>query len=89
MAKNNLLSERNVPIDPEEAQLLEEYEQLAMKYHKQQLILSVMKDMRSNEMKDVDEIAKKNIDKALDFVRAFDYIRMDIGTTLLGNLFEF
>lgn len=88
MANKFLLSESNVPIDSEETQLLEEYEQLAIKYHKQKLILSVIKDIHCDEIKDVDETAKKNIDKALDFVRAFDYLKMDNGTNVLGNFYQ-
>lgn len=74
-------------IDPEEARLREEYEQLMTKLHKQKLILSVMKDINCNDIKNLDEIGKKNIDKALDFVRAFDYLKMDVsGTNVLGNV---
>lgn len=73
-------------IDPEEARLLEEYEQLTAKLHKQSLILSVMKDINCDDIKNVDESGKKNIDKALDFVRAYDYLKMDAsGTNVLGN----
>ncbi|XP_055323758.1 uncharacterized protein LOC129578743 [Sitodiplosis mosellana] len=69
------------PIDPEEARLLEEYEQLTTTLHKQKLILSVMKNLNCNDIKGVDEAGKKNIDKALDFVRAYDYLKMDGGGT--------
>lgn len=72
-------------IDLEEVRLREEYEHLTAKLHKQKLILSVLKDIDCNEVQNVDEIGKQNIDKALDFVRAFDYLKMDhAGTNVLG-----
>lgn len=87
MATSNLINETDHQIDLEEAQLIEEYEQLAIKYHKQQLILSTMKEINCDDINDVDETGKKNINKALDFVRAFDYLKMDkAGTMVLGNL---
>lgn len=86
MANSSVLSENIQPIISEESRLLEEYEQLVLKHHKQQLILSVMKNIDCNEIKDVDEPGKKNIEKSLDFVRAFDYLKMDnAGTNVLGN----
>lgn len=76
-------------IDSEEARLREEYEQLTTKLHKQKLILSVMRNIDCNDMKNVDENGKQNVDKALDFVRAFDYLKMDnTGTNVLGKWFN-
>lgn len=77
---------KTLPGDSEEARLREEYEQLTMKLHKQKLILSVIKNIDCNDLKNVDEDGKKNIDRALDFVRAYDYLKMDsAGTNILGN----
>lgn len=85
MANSNVLSE-NIPNITEETRLLEEYEQLVIKHHKQQLVLSTMKNIDSNGMQSVDDSGKKNIDEALDFVRAFDYLKMDnAGTNVLGK----
>lgn len=75
-------------IDPEEVRILEEYEQLMAKLHKQKLILSVMKNINCNDIKSMDDTGKKNIDQALDFVRAYDYLKMDSsGTNVLGKFF--
>lgn len=75
-------------IDPEEARTLEEYEQLSAKLHKQRLILSVMNNINCNDIKSVDDTGKDNIDRALDFVRAYDYLKMDSsGTNILGKFF--
>lgn len=73
--------------DTEEARLHEEYEQLVIKLYKQQLILSVMKNINSNEIKGLDENGKKSIDESLDFVRAYDYLKMDnAGNNVLGKV---
>lgn len=74
-------------IDLKEQHLLEEYEQLTLKLHKQKLILTAMKNIDCNTIKNVDETGKKNIDMALNFVRAYDYLKMDnAGTNVLGNI---
>lgn len=86
MANNSVVNENVQPIISEESQLSEEYEQLVLKYHKQQLILSAMKNIDSSGFKELDESSRKNIDTALDFVRAFDYLKMDnAGNNVLGN----
>lgn len=86
MANIVALKDNNEQNDTEEARLQEEYEQLVIKLHKQQLILSVMKNINCNEVKGVDEDGKKNIDQALDFVRAYDYLKMDnAGNNVLGE----
>lgn len=73
--------------ESEEVRLREEYEQLAMKLYRQKFILSVMKNINPNDIKNLDEAGKKNIDKALDFVRAYDYLKMDsTGINVLSNL---
>lgn len=80
--------EKTQPIESEETRLLQEYEELTKKLHKQQLILSVMKQIDCNDIKDVDEAGKKNIDTALNFVRAFDYLKLDnSGINVLGEFF--
>lgn len=87
--ENSGLGDNAQSIDAEEARLLEEYEELTIKLQKQQMILSVMKNIDCNSIKDVDDSAKKNIDHALDFVRAFDYLKLDnSGTNVLGNFFS-
>lgn len=81
--------DKTQPIESEETRLLQEYEELTKKFHKQQLILSVMKQIDCNDIKDVDEAGKKNIDMALNFVRAYDYLKMDnTGTNVLGKFFK-
>lgn len=86
MSSNNPVNDDVQSIDPEEQRLLDEYEQLTAKLHKQKLILSVMKNLDCNTIKNVDEAGKQNIDMALNFVRAFDYLKMDnAGTNVLGN----
>lgn len=75
-----------INFESEEARLRDEYEQLAMKLHKQKLILSVLKNIDCNDIKNVDDATKKNIDRALDFVRAYDYLKIDnAGTNVLGK----
>lgn len=86
MASNNIPLDDNQPIDPEEHRLLEEYEELSLKLHKQKIILNALKNIDSNAIKNVDENGKKNIDMALNYVRAYDYLKMDnAGTHVLGN----
>lgn len=86
MANSSVSNENAHPIVSEESNLMEEYEQLVLKHHNQQLILSTMKTIDCNGFKDLDEASRKNIDKALDFVRAFDYLKMDnTGNNVLGN----
>lgn len=83
----NLDFDKTNAMDSEDARLREEYEHLTTKLHKQKLILSVLKSIDCSEMESVDECGKQNIDKALDFVRAFDYLKMDnTGVTVLGML---
>lgn len=78
--------DRTTAIDSEEARLQEEYEHLTTKLHKQKLLLSVMKNIDCNEIKGAEENGQQNIGKALDFVRAFDYLKMDnAGTNVLGK----
>lgn len=87
MEANHSDCNKTLNSDPEETRLREEYEQLTAKLHKQKLILSVMKNIDTNSIKDVDEIGKKNIGQALNFVIAFDYLKMDSsGTNVLGKL---
>lgn len=89
MANNNTPTDVKQPIDPEEQRLLEEYEELTLKLHKQKLILNTLKQIDCNAIKNVDETGKKNIDMALNYVRAYDYLKMDnVGTHALGN-FQF
>lgn len=86
MASNNTLCYDNQPIDPEVQRLLEEYEELTLKLHKQKLIINALKKVDANSIKNVDETSKKNIDMALNYVRAYDYLKMDnAGTHVLGN----
>lgn len=86
MSSNNQPTDGNQPIDPEEQRLLEEYEELTLKLHKQKLILNALKNIDSNAIKNVDETGKKNINMALNYVRAYDYLKMDnAGTHVLGN----
>lgn len=86
MASNHPANDDGQPIDPEEQRLLEEYEQLTLKLHKQKLILNTLKGINCNSIKNVDETGKKNIDMALNYVRAYDYLKMDnAGTNVLGN----
>lgn len=73
-------------IDLEEQRLLDEYEQLTLKLHKQKLMLATLKNIDCNGIKNVDATGKKNIDMALNYVRAYDYLKMDnAGTNVLGN----
>lgn len=86
MESTAAVNEKIQTVDPEVSRLLEEYEQLMVKLHKQKLILSVIKDIDCNDIKNVDEAGQKNIDKALDFVRAYDYLKMDTaGANVLGK----
>lgn len=86
MPNNHPANDDGQAIDPEEQRLLEEYEQLTLKLHKQKLILSALKNIDCNTIKNVDEAGKKNIDMALNYVRAYDYLKMDnAGTNVLGN----
>lgn len=85
----NATIDKTQPIESEETRLLQEYEELTKKLYKQQLILSVMKQIDCNDIKDVDEAGKKNINSALNFVRAYDYLKMDnTGTNVLGESFK-
>lgn len=82
--------DRTNAIDSEEARLQEEYEHFTTKLHKQKLLLSVMKNIDCNEIKGVEENGQQNIGKALDFVHAFDYLKMDnAGTNVLGKFIFF
>lgn len=86
MASNNSAPDDNQPIDPEEQRLLEEYEELSLKLHKQKIILNALKNIDSSSIKNVDEKSKKNIDMALNYVRAYDHLKMDnVGTHVLGE----
>ncbi|XP_031625680.1 uncharacterized protein LOC116342297 [Contarinia nasturtii] len=74
-----------INFESEEACLRNEYEQLTMKLHKQKHILSVVNNIDCNDISNVNDTVKKNIDKALDFVRAYDYLKIDnVGTNVLG-----
>ena len=88
MAGKNSPTEKNQPIDPEEQRLLQEYEELTLKLHKQKLILNTLKSIDCKTLKDVDATGKKNIDMALNYVRAYDHLKMDnAGTHVLGKFF--
>lgn len=82
----NTTIDKTLPIESEEVRLLQECEELTKKLTKQKLILSAMTEIDVNDIKDVDEAGKKNIDLALDFVRAYDYLKMDNAcTNVLGK----
>lgn len=87
MASNNpTSSDDNQPIDPEVQRLQEEYEELTLKLHKQKIIINALKKVDVSKLKGVDEASKQNIDMALNYVRAYDYLKMDnAGTHVLGN----
>lgn len=86
MASNHTLADDNQPIDPEVQRLQEEYEELTLKLHKQKIIINALKKVDVSSLKNVDEAGKKNIDMALNYVRAYDYLKMDnAGTHVLGN----
>lgn len=73
--------------DVEDAQLLERYNKLLRKVNTQKLILSVIKETKAEDIANVTEDERAKIDHALNFARAFEYMKLDDkGSNILGKL---
>lgn len=72
----------------QELRLQREFDDLMVKVNKQKLILSVIKKMNPDDIKEIDDDdAKLNIEKNVHYARAFDYLNTQKdGSTVLGKL---
>lgn len=71
----------------QELRLQKEFDDLMVKVNKQKLILSVIEKMNPNDIKEIDDDAKLNIEKNIHYARAFDYLNTQTdGSTVLGEL---
>lgn len=81
-----IVDAQQIEDDMEEAQLRAQYEQLVKEVHKKELLISVIQNVNVDEIKDISDESKKNIEKSLDFIRAYPCLKLDnTGANVLGK----
>lgn len=69
----------------EQAQQQKKYDELMKKLNRQKLILAAIKDIKAEQITNVTDEERKHIDRALNYARAFDHLKLDDkGNNVLG-----
>lgn len=72
----------------EEELLQQQYDALLEKVNTQRLILAAVREVNAEQVTDVTDDERKNIDRALNYARAFECLKLDDkGTNIMGKLF--